>query len=91
MRFMDWTECAEVYEALGLAEGSSERGQCHTGLSRCVRDGLVDVRISKQRRNDGNGNRLIDVREYRITQAGKDAVRAKYADYDQRLGEGVAA
>jgi len=91
IRHMGWVEAPDLYEAMDLDDDRRIRSRHHTGLSRAVAAGHVERRVCTQRRTDGNGNRLIEVFEYRITQAGRDALRAVLADYDRRLGEGVAA
>jgi len=73
----DWIATETLFDILGLQEG--ERNACVTRIRFLAKTGCVEV------------DRSSWPYQYRITTAGRAALRAALNDYDQRLGEGVAA
>ena len=78
LRHHDWTIAVELLDLIGTTS-ASERNRYACVLGSAVVAGLVE-------RRDRFGTF-----EYRITQAGRAALRAAFDSYEQRLGEGVAA
>lgn len=77
LRWLDWTTTLTALDDLDVP--SDERKKYIAALSHALKMGQLEARATG------------GTKEYRITQAGKAALRELAADYDKRLGEGVAA
>ena len=79
LRWFDWATTETLFDVLDVPTSKAERDRFAVTLSRASRSGDIEKR------------RTFGPCEFRTTAAGLATIQRACADYDQRLGEGVAA